>query len=492
MQAYEQGLRFSAAGRHLEAIGCFEQALAAKPDDARVLFALGNTARDLGLAAAAENFFARVLAQEPGRLEALVNLGNLLRSEGRFGEAIALLAPALAHAPDSAELALTLGSAWRETGDHEKAAHFYRAALAARPGYAPALANLADLLADDGDAAGALDLYGRAIKSAPGNAQARLNRAVLHLLTGNLKDGWRDYAARLDIPGKVPVADRAFTAWDGGPLKGARLLVRCEQGVGDQILFASLIPDLAARMDGPVTLECEPRLVPLFARSFPGVDVRPAVLKTVNGRVTADYGWLKGGAKAAVPMGTLPRHLRRALGDFPAPHAYLVPDAQERARWRAAFPGEGPFIGICWRSGKTGGHRAAQYAPLEAWGAFLRDMPGTPVVAQYDATDDEIAALKQISGRTIIVPQGIDQKNALDRTAAMLSALDALISAPTAVSWLGAATGTPTFKLLYDTSWTALGQPFEPFAPACRLIAPAMRGDWTDVFRQTRAALAAL
>ena len=86
-----------------------------------------------------------------------------------------------------------------------------------------------------------------------------------------------------DVPGKVPVmaANSVWRAWTGGRLKNKRLLVRAEQGVGDQILFASLIPDLAAARKaegGSVMLECEPRLVPLFARSFPDVTVRPAAI----------------------------------------------------------------------------------------------------------------------------------------------------------------------------------------------------------------------
>ena len=72
-----------------------------QPDDTKVLFALGNTAQPLGLAAPAEQFFRRVLALEPGRLEALVNLANLLRAAGQFDAAIALLEPALAREPDS-------------------------------------------------------------------------------------------------------------------------------------------------------------------------------------------------------------------------------------------------------------------------------------------------------------------------------------------------------------------------------------------------------
>jgi hypothetical protein len=313
----------------------------------------------------------------------------------------------------------------------------------------------------------------------------------LHLLNGDLKEGWRDYAARLEIPGKVPAisGEQRLVPWTGGSLKKTRLLVRAEQGVGDQILFASMIPDLAARAKaegGSVLLECEPRLVPLFDRSFPDVTVKPAAIQSVGGVPVADYGWLKaaGGANAVTFMGTLPRYLRGDLDAFPKSHAFLVPDPKEVAHWKAQF-GTGA-IGLCWRSGKSGGHRAIQYAPLAAWGDFLRDVTAPLVCVQYDATPEEAAELESLSGRKLIVPQGIDQKNELDRAAALMAALDCVVSAPTAVSWLSAGVGTRTFKILYDTSWTALGQTYEPFAPACSCAMPAARGDWTDVFTQVR------
>ena len=108
---------------------------------------------------------------------------------------------------------------------------------------------------------------------------------------------------------------------------------------------------------------------------------------------------------------------------------------------------------------------------------------------QYDASAEEIAELEALSGRTIHVPPGIDQKQELDRACALLAALDAVVSAPTAVSWLAAGAGTPTFKVLYDTSWTAFGQGIEPFAPACRCIMPDAPGDWARVFAKAAAAL---
>src|ERR1700760_1801129 len=114
--AYDEGLKLSSAGRHVEAIARFETALAADPRDTRVLFALGNTAQVLGMGDAAAQFFRQVLALEPARLEALVNLANLLRVQGQFDAAIALLEPALARGP-APEVHLTLGSALREKGD---------------------------------------------------------------------------------------------------------------------------------------------------------------------------------------------------------------------------------------------------------------------------------------------------------------------------------------------------------------------------------------
>jgi Flp pilus assembly protein TadD len=486
---YADGLKFSESGQHARAIEHFEQALASKPDDPRVLFALGNTARALGLARPAEEFFRRVLLLEPERVEALVNLANLLRAHGNFEAAELLLVPALARNPGSPELLLTLGSLYGETGDSTRAREHYREALALRPNYAPALGNLADLIADEGDLDAALTLYDRVLRLEPDNAQARVNRAVLHLLHGNFRDGWRDYAARLKLTGKVPHADHVLPRWTGSVLRRERLLVTAEQGVGDQIMFASMIPDLRKRAKqdgGSVILECEPRLVALFARSFSPVVVRAWDAETRGGVTTTRYGWLKlaGGATCAIEMGGMARFLRPNFESFPDPSSYLTPDAGEVVRWRATFAGE-RTLGICWRSGKTGGHRTKQYAPLEKWADFIRGWDGAVVSVQYDATAEEITKLEALSGRPIIVPQDIDQKNELDRTCALLVALDAVISAPTAVSWLAAGAGVPTYKVLYDTSWTSFGQSFEPFAPSCLCMMPDERGNWDQVFART-------
>jgi tetratricopeptide (TPR) repeat protein len=495
---YEAGLRLAYEGRHADAIACFERALQRRPDDARVLFALANAAEAVGHRQAAETFFRRVLEQQPDRREALVNLANLLRAGNRTADVIALLKPALERTPGEAALWLTLGSALNEAGDRNTAETFYREALRLSPGYPPALGNLADMLADNGAIDEALLMYGEVLRQEPQNAQARLNRAILFLVAGNLQEGWADYEYRLMLKTKALSRDHGLTRWKGTPKKNLRLLVAAEQGVGDQLAFVSLIPALAASLapqGGRVILEAEPRLVPLFARSFADVQVHASDMETRGGQKLAHYSWLgsAGGADRVIEMGSLPRLMRKSHDEFPSPHAYLTPSPERNdwARW-LGDQGKPPYIGLCWRSGLVGGGRNLQYAPLEAWGEFLKHVPGTLVSLQYDGRSEEIAALEQMSGRRIFVPPALDQKQEMDRTAALIAALDAVASAPTAVSWISAGLGVSTLKILYRISWTALGTDYEPFAPACRCIMPDENGDWATTFARAAAALNAM
>ena len=496
--AYEAGLKLAQEGRHAEAIESFERALNRQPDDARVLFALANTAQAVGHRDAAETFFRRVLEQQPDRREALVNLANLLRAGNRTQDVIALLKPALERTPGEAALWLTLGSALNEAGDRATAETFYREALRLSPGYPPALGNLADILADNGAIDEALAMYGEVLRDDSENAQARLNRAILFLIAGKLESGWADYEYRLMLKGKALTRDHGLPRWDGTPKRNLRLLVAAEQGVGDQLAFVSLLPELAdtlARQGGRVILEAEPRLVPLFARSFPKVRVHASDMETRGENKLAHYHWLPavGGADCAIAMGSLPGLMRKALGDFPKNHSYLAPSGEREnwARWLRE-QGSGPYIGLCWRSGLLGGARNLQYAPLEAWGEFLKAVPGTLVSLQYDGRTEEIAALEQMSGRRIFIPPDLDQKQEMDRTSSLIAALDAVASAPTAVSWIAAGLGVPTLKILYKISWTALGTDYEPFAPACRCIMPDENGDWGTTFARAATALNAI
>jgi Flp pilus assembly protein TadD len=475
---YDLGIAALEAGRHADAIGALEQALAANPGDPATLYALGEAAAQLGLHQAAVRFFQETLTAAPERHEATIRLARALQALMRHGDAVDTLREALSRAPENAGLWLALGNAVREIGDVENGATFYREALRLHPDSVEALGNLADLVFDAGDVTEALGFYDAAVRRAPSNAQLRLNRALALLSKGDVEGGWRDYEWRLKIPGRVIERHGAPPAWDGSPRSGKPLLVMSEQGIGDQIAFAAFVPQLMT--GGPVVLECEPRLESLLARSLPGATVRGRPVRREGVTLSAEYDWTD--AALSVHLASLP-HL---CGGKPVdPQPWLKPDPDERARWMDWRKDLGPrAIGISWRSGVSGGLRDSQYAPLARWAQFIGKMDAIPVVAQYGAEPAEIATLEALSGKTLIVPPGLDQKDELDRTAAMLSTLDAVVSAPTAVASISGALGVPTYKVLHYRSWTSLGADREPFMPAVMCVMPPHAGQWRQVFEQ--------
>lgn len=482
LSAYDQGIAALEAGQVGDAITALEQALAASPGDPATLFALGEAASRLGMHHVAVRFFQETRAAAPERHEATVRLSRSLAALMRHGDAIDTLREALASAPEHAGLWLALGNAVRETGDVDNAATFYREAMRLNPDSVEAAGNLADLVFDAGEITEALNLYDTAVRRAPNNAQLHLNRALARLAKGDVEAGWRDYEHRLAIPGRVIERRNAPPRWSGEPRNGRPLLVMQEQGVGDQIAFAAFVPQLLK--DGPVILECEPRLEGLLARSFPKARVCGRTVRAEGVNLVADYDWLGRAAADAlsIELASLP-HL---CGGRPAEaQPFLVPEPHEAAKWqswRGALAGKA--IGICWRSGLSGGLRDSQYAPLARWAQFIGKLDAEIVVAQYDAQPVEIATLEALSGKSLHVPPDLDQKLELDRTTAMLSVLDAVVSAPTAVASMSGALGIPTYKALHLCSWTSMGADREPFLPAVRCIQPPHAGQWRVVFEK--------
>lgn len=486
----DAGRRLARSRRWSEALPEFERALRDRGETPDVLAALGDAALALGLHLRAADLFARARVARQDDVTLSIRLARAQAAGGAPGTAIQTLRAAIAAAPENASLWLALGNLLRETGDLANAETFLREAVRLKPRGAEALGSLAEVLSDQGRHEAALPLYDAAVAAAPANAQGRLNRALSRLARGDA-GGWSDYEWRLRIPEREIVRAHRLPRWDGRPRRGRRLLVMAEQGLGDQLLFAACVP--AAMAGGPVLIECEPRLVPLFARAFAGAGVAPMDLEVWGDVRRMRYDWLAaaGGAQLAIEIGSLPRWLPPPPPGPEAPAPYLRPDPQETARWHAwrTALGPGPVYGVSWRSGRAGQLRAQEYAPPSDWAAFLCTLPGEIVSVQYGAAEEEIAALSAACGRAIHVPPGLDVKHEIDRLAGLLCALDGLISAPVATAVLAGALGVPTWKLLHHRSWTALGETREPFTPAVRCLTPDRPGDWVQVFAKARAAI---
>lgn len=447
-----------ARGALADALDAFGAAHALVPTAHEPLCGLGHAALDLGMADRAARFFQQALSHAPGIAAAACGLARALSRLSRHGDAIEALKGALALSPASASLWLQLGTIVRETGDLHNAAIFYREALRLHPASAEAMGNLGDLAFDDGKFDEAFAHYEHALSLAPGNAQLHVNHAAALLARGEIVRGWAEYEWRLKLKGRKRFAH--LPRWKGETLSGKPLLILSEQGIGDEIAYASLIPDLCARAD--VTFACAPRLVDLFARSFP----RSHVMAMPDEAPT--------GFELAVDLASLP-HL---IGPWPSPTAgntgYLRADPTRARMWGEWLSSLGPRrkIGLSWRSGKLTGLRALQYPPLDLWADFAREADAEFVCIQYGAEPSEIAAFAQKSGVRLRVPPDLDQKNALDETAALLSGLHGAVCVANAVAWMAAGLGVPTFKIQRHRSWTAGGADMEPMAPACRTVCP--------------------
>jgi len=215
--------------------------------------------------------------------------------------------------------------------------------------------------------------------------------------------------------------------------------------------------------------------VPLFARSFPDCDVVP--------RTDPPHPYTQHGIDFQVPVCGLGRWLRRSLDAFPERGSYLVADAERVRYWRDRLDrlGTGPKIGFSWRSINVSGARSLACTLIEQWRPVLAVPGATFVSLQYDECSDELESARRDLGVPVHELAGIDMFNDLDDVAALMGALDLVISAPTAVSVLAAALGVPTWQLHHGTDWQMHGQARHPWLRSLRRIERGLHQPWEEV-----------
>ncbi|MGQ9371549.1 tetratricopeptide repeat protein [Azospirillum sp. A39] len=458
-------------GRPEDAVEELRAARRVRPGHGPTLAALAVVVERLGDVGGAEGLQRRALALFPDDAE-LWNLhGQTLHRQDRTAAAAQAYARAVRLFPTMAEALTNLGTVRRESGDPAAAAVLHRQALDCRRDYAAAHANLGLALQDLGDPAGAEAAFGLALRHDPGERLAALNRALLRLKAGRLAEGWADYAGR-------PTAGRpALPEWQGEDLTGRHLLIRREQGLGDELMFASCYADAIGR-SGHVTIECDRRLVPLFARAFPAATVR----RPSDDPRDADLYAL---------AGSLPRHLRSALDTFPPSAGWIVADPERTAARRRAMGDGGLVVGIAWTSWRTDRSRRGAYTALDAW-APLFAVPGVRFVSlQYDGRYDAIAEAEGRFGVAIRHDPADDLANDLETAAALTAACDLVVSVASAPGELAAALGVPVWRVCW-ADWTQLGTAVRPWYPTLRPYTPPPGGTLADALARAARDLRAL
>jgi tetratricopeptide (TPR) repeat protein len=494
---YLMGIVQERRGDFSSSILAYEAALKLLPEQAEVANDLGRLAYRMGLKPQAEKLFRHFLRQYPGHGEALNNLACALRDQRRFDEAIETLRPAIEAEPGSALLWNTMGTIVAEQGDYPNSEIFLTEALNLDPAFLKARYNLGNVRLALGDAASALECCDLALASVVAEDERqmmRLSRSTILMALGRLGEGWDEYEARLD-PQFADATHFMFNRprWTpGADLEGKSLLVCAEQGLGDEVLFANVLPDVIQRLgpSGRLTLAVEPRLVELFRRSFPSARVFAHATHNVGGHTVRHIPAFQEELHTVdlwAPMGSLLREFRRQVADFTTGGGYILPDPARVAHWKQVLDEQappGPKIGLLWKSLVTNNARHRFFSPFDGWKPILRVEGACFVNLQYGDCTEELAAAERDLGVRIWNPPGIDLKQDLDEIAALSAALDLVIGFANATLNIAAAGGAPTWLIVSPGAWPVLGQDRYLWYPSARLFPAKAFGDWSPVMER--------
>jgi tetratricopeptide (TPR) repeat protein len=367
-------------------------------------------------------------------------LGNNQRMLGRLDESLAMVSRALELAGGSPAAHSNVGVVLMQLGRFdESVAHFHQA-IAGEPDNNGFHGYLGYALLSAGRLAEAFDPWDRAIQ-------------------GGLRGIERDV--------NVPQWTTADT--------DARVLVYREQGVGDEIMLASMYPDLVERAR-EVIIECDTRLVPLFARSFPGAEVRAQTHDESRRETMHDFD-------RASPAGSLIRWLRPSLDAFPDRRSFLVADPERVAAWkdRLAEVGPAPYVGISWRSKIQTAERRLEYTRLDEWGDIFATPGITWVNLQYDDCNRELRDAQTRFGVRINRWDWLDLMNDFDEVAALMCALDLVVAPFNAVAMLSGGLGVPTVAMGNRYGWGELGSGRMPWQPSIAVASRMPNEEWDEV-----------
>ncbi len=475
-----------ALAQYSDAVDAYSRAVELEPGDARFLHDLGRSLLQSGRAAEAESALAQAATLKPGAWVILSDLGAAQLEQGAANNALASFSEALAARPDSALVYFNRGNALQDLSRFDEAESSYRSALRFAPDHFPALISLATLVSDRGQINDAEKLLAQARALGPHEALLDQADALVKLRYGLLREGFAAYESRFR-PSRYGLQRRPFACpqWQGGDLAERDILIWTEQGLGEEILAASMFAEIvgAARS---CTIECSDRTVPLFQRSFEGARVvarheppDPATL----GRF--DY------QTAALSLGKM---LRPDFSAFRKHTGYLRADETLRSRLRQKYRAGDPtarVVGISWDS--TARHGARKRLPLEAWGPILA-IPGIRFVSlQYGVGPDDPGVKRLGLGSRLVVDGEIDALNNLDASAAQVAAMDLVITVSNTTAHLAGALGIPVWTLLADGPgcfwYWFRDRNDSPWYPSMRMIRQPSPGDWQAVVSQVAGSL---
>jgi tetratricopeptide (TPR) repeat protein len=417
--------------------------------------------------------FQKAIELNPSLALAYCNLGSALEEKGRLDHAMAYFQKAIELNPSLALAYCNLGAAFHQKGQFDEAVAYSQKAIELNPSFASAYCNLAIALQEKGQIYEAITHFQKAIVLNPNLEDAHYNMSLALLLSGNFKQGWKEYEWRWRR--KDFCSCNSFHQPDnfsqpclnGTDFSGLSILIYAEQGFGDTIQFIRYAPLLAQR-GAKVIFACQKELASLLQNSE-GVDHMQ-----VMGEPLPEFDM-------HCPLLSLPLVFDTTLENIPSKVPYVHVESISLQKWKAKVHDDDARlkIGLVWagrpehKNDRNRSCRLDIFSPL----AEIAD------ISFYSLQKGEAAqqAKNPPAGMTLI--DYTEEINDFADTAALIENLDLIVSVDTSVVHLAGALGKPVWTLLPfvpDWRWM-LNREDSPWYPTMRLFRQPSPGDWDSV-----------
>lgn len=453
-----------------------------------------NAKQHFGLA---ETLFKAAMKHDDQYLYAYNELGALYGSQHRYEEADDMYTAALAVNPNVPECLTNRAMVRRALGRPNEAIADARRSTELMPQNETMMLNYASTLDDVGDTAAAVTILDKHLTKSPNDYSTHYNKSLVMLAAGYFEKAWPNFVWRL----KQPMVNTHYEhyqipRWNGETdLKGKRILVWTEQGLGDEIMTMSMMNDLIAT-GADIACLVSPRLVPVIERSFPtiAVGMRPVTnLIDVFRREPLRQELLPDVVKYRsfdyqMSQGDLGHLFRPDWGSFPFQlHFLKAPQRDWVDALKAKYPDK-KLIGLSWHSQKNVRIGALKSMTLKDLIPVLKTQRGIFVNLQYGDCAEEIAAIENETGVTIISPPQLKPLSDMDGFFSLVDAMDLVITASNTTAHVAGALGKYTWlltpcgpgKLWYwhrDRSGS-------PWYPSLKLYRQSAAMDWKPVINE--------
>jgi len=463
-----------------EAIAYCERAISRDFEFAPAYHIAGIASRSAGKIEEAHSFLLRAIDNDPDNADYRDSLGSLLKGIGSFKEAIKSYKKAIALSPNHFAALNNLGNLMREIGELDEAVNLFQKAISFCPKRMESFNNLGNALKDVGDYEAAFQAYSRSIEIDSEAASPKHNLGRLHWLFQKFNTAFDLMEYRWKLPDNEAKYEEMKTTprWNDGTF--GTVLVWREQGIGEDILFSSIIPEFCEKVDG-VILDCDTRLHPIFERSF-DEDIVYVDRRKVS--LSEKYG-------SQIPFGSLTCHFRRDASDFiRAEGGWLKFSVEKSKRFRAEINdimgrSGALVVGLSWFTASDKTLAWQRNIDLPEILAGLSHLDLIFVNLQYGDVDKDIARIREMFGIEILDLKGVDLFEDLDGLAGLMAACDVIVTADNINANLAGALGLDTCVLLpmvADERWGLTDQRSYWFRNV-RIYRQEVPGNWGSVVK---------